>query len=78
MVTSLSLFALRTQTHHQAASLFGMAQFIGYLGAASGPLLVGVIHDITLSWTAPMMLLIGASTLVIVFATQAGRPRTIA
>lgn len=77
MVTSLSLFALRTQTHHQAASLSGMAQFIGYLGAAAGPLLVGIVHDITRSWTAPMLLLIGSSTLVIVFATLAGRRRVI-
>lgn len=77
MVTSLSLFALRTRDHHQAGALSGMAQFIGYAGAAAGPLLVGVLHDATGGWTAPMTLLIGASALVIVFATLAGRDRTI-
>lgn len=77
MVTSLSLFALRTRDHHQAASLSGMAQFIGYLGAAAGPLLIGVLHDLTHAWTAPMLLMVGASMLVMVFATQAGRPRFI-
>jgi CP family cyanate transporter-like MFS transporter len=77
MVTSLSLFALRTRDHHQAGALSGMAQFIGYAGAATGPLLVGVLHDATGGWTAPMTLLIVASALVIVFATLAGRDRTI-
>jgi CP family cyanate transporter-like MFS transporter len=77
MVTSLSLFALRTRDHHQAGALSGMAQFIGYAGAAAGPLSVGVLHDTTGAWTWPLTLLIGASALVIVFATLAGRARTI-
>jgi len=73
MVTSLSLFALRTRDHHQAGALSGMAQFIGYSGAALGPLLVGILHDATASWTVPLGLLIAASALVTVFATLAGR-----
>jgi CP family cyanate transporter-like MFS transporter len=77
MVTSLSLFALRTRDHHQAGNLSGMAQFIGYTGAAAGPLLVGILRDATGSWTASLTLLIAASALVIVFATLAGRDRTI-
>lgn len=77
MVTSLSLFALRTRDHHQAGTLSGMAQFIGYAGAAAGPLLVGVLHEATGAWTAPLALLIASSALVIVFATLAGRARTI-
>jgi CP family cyanate transporter-like MFS transporter len=77
MVTSLSLFALRTRDHHQAGALSGMAQFIGYAGAAVGPLLVGLLHDATHAWTASLSLLIFASALVIVFATLAGRDRTI-
>lgn len=77
MVTSLSLFALRTHDHHQAAALSGMAQFIGYVGAAAGPLLIGVLHDLTHAWTAPMLLIVAASLLVTVFATLAGRARFI-
>ncbi|WP_395943367.1 MFS transporter [Brevundimonas sp.] len=77
MVTSLSLFALRTHDHHQAAALSGMAQFIGYVGAAAGPLLIGVLHDLTHAWTAPMLLMVAASLLVTVFATLAGRARFI-
>lgn len=77
MVTSLSLFGLRTHDHHQAAALSGMAQFIGYLGAASGPLLIGVLHDATGSWNAPLLLMILSSLLVAVFASLAGRARLI-
>ncbi len=77
MVTSLSLFTLRTHDHHQAATLSGMAQFIGYVGAAAGPLLVGLLHDLTGEWTAPLCLLVAASLLVTVFATLAGRSRYI-
>ncbi|GCE82648.1 major facilitator superfamily transporter [Komagataeibacter diospyri] len=77
MVTSLSLFGLRTRDHHQAAALSGMAQFIGYSGAATGPLLVGLLHDATGGWIAPLWLLMGSSILAAVFATLAGRSRTI-
>ncbi|WP_260987715.1 MFS transporter [Roseomonas gilardii] len=77
MVYSLSLFALRTQDHHQAASLSGMAQFVGYVGAASGPILVGVLHDLSGAWTAPMIMLIVASGLAGVFGALAGRNRVI-
>lgn len=77
MVTSLSLFGLRTHDHHQAAALSGMAQFIGYVGASAGPLLIGVLHDMTGGWTLPMALLSISSVLVMVFATLAGRRRLI-
>lgn len=77
MVTSLSLFALRTHHHQQAAELSGMAQFVGYSGAALGPLLFGIAHDVTRSWAAPLLMLTACSALVIVFASLAGRRRHI-
>lgn len=77
MVTSLSLFGLRTHNHHQAAVLSGMAQFIGYVGAAAGPLLIGVLHDATGNWSASLWLLVASSMLAMIFATLAGRARTI-
>jgi CP family cyanate transporter-like MFS transporter len=77
MVTSLSLFALRTRHHHQAAELSGMAQFVGYAGAALGPLLFGMVHDATGGWTSSLFMLIACSVLVIVFASLAGRRRHV-
>ncbi|WP_256661881.1 MFS transporter [Pseudomonas sp. Hp2] len=77
MTTSLALFTLRTHDHHQAASLSGMAQFVGYVGAAAGPFLIGVLRDIDSGWTWPLILLIASSILVVVFATLAGRGKYI-
>jgi MFS transporter, CP family, cyanate transporter len=48
----LTLFVLRSRTTADAARLSAMAQSIGYGLAALGPLLVGVLHDVTDSWTA--------------------------
>lgn len=77
MVTSLSLFAFRTRNHEQAARLSGMAQVIGYAGAAMGPLLFGTLHDLSGDWTRPMLLLIAASGVVVVTGVLAGRRRTL-
>ena len=44
---ALTLFALRTTDAREAAALSGMAQSVGYLLAASGPFLFGVLHDLT-------------------------------
>ncbi|WP_322050578.1 CynX/NimT family MFS transporter [Paraburkholderia bannensis] len=77
MTTSLSLFALRTRHHDQAAKLSGMAQFVGYAGAALGPVLSGMLHGVTGSWTASLVMLVGASLMVTVFAVLSGRNRFI-
>ena len=41
-----------------------MVQFIGYLGAALGPLLVGMLHDLFRSWIGSLLLLVVASVLL--------------
>jgi CP family cyanate transporter-like MFS transporter len=77
LVATLAFFGLRTSDHHQAAALSGMAQFIGYTGGAAGPLLMGLIHDATGSWTPPLLILIVSSAALAVFAGLAGRRRII-
>jgi len=77
LTTSLSLFALRAATHEQAAELSGMAQFVGYGAGALGPILFGVLHEMTANWTYSLASLVAASTLVTLFAYQAGRGRTM-
>ncbi|MCV7226953.1 CynX/NimT family MFS transporter [Mycolicibacterium komossense] len=54
---ALTLFVLRTQSASAAADLSGMAQTIGYLIAAAGPLLAGALHDLTDSWSATILAL---------------------
>ena len=52
-ITVLSLIGLRTHDTHQAATLSGKTQCLGYLFGAAGPVLIGQLHDITNGWTAP-------------------------
>jgi CP family cyanate transporter-like MFS transporter len=60
---ALTLFGLRSATPASAGALAGFAQGIGYLAAATGPLLVGLLHELTGGWTAPFGFL--AVTLVL-------------
>lgn len=77
IVLALSLFGLRTGNHRQAAALSGMAQSVGYLIAAAGPVLVGVLHDATGDWTAPLVALLGVVVLQLVLGILAGRNRLL-
>lgn len=74
MVMSIALFAICTETPQQAAKLSGMAQFIGYTGAALGPLGIGVLRDAMDGWFWPLTLIVVASVGVTVFASLSGKP----
>ncbi|WP_149983433.1 CynX/NimT family MFS transporter [Pseudoalteromonas rhizosphaerae] len=56
MMLGLTFVVLRTQNAGDAAALSGMAQCVGYLMAAAGPLLLGQVHDWTGGWTAPLLI----------------------
>jgi len=77
IVLALSMFGLRTANHSQAAALSGMAQAAGYLVAAAGPIAVGVLHDVTGTWQASIVLLVVVDLLLIVAAQFAGRRRVL-
>lgn len=77
LVLALSFFGLRSQHHHQAALLSGMAQSVGYLLAAVGPTLFGLLHDLTQSWTVPLGILLGLTVIQMLFGILAGRNRVI-
>jgi CP family cyanate transporter-like MFS transporter len=51
-------FSLRTPDQAHAAELSAMAQTVGYLVAAAGPLIVGVLRDTSGGWTAPIVFLL--------------------
>lgn len=74
---SMMFFGLRTENSHQAAELSGMAQSVGYLLAAMGPTLFGYLHDVTNSWTIPLLILVGASILIFIFGLGAARDRYV-
>ncbi|MFI5910624.1 MFS transporter [Dactylosporangium sp. NPDC051541] len=77
IVLALSFFGLRTGHHNQAAALSGMAQSVGYIVAAAGPVAAGALHDATGSWTPALVTVIGLDVLLVVFGYLAGRDRTI-
>ncbi|WP_311794888.1 CynX/NimT family MFS transporter [Alicyclobacillus acidiphilus] len=70
---ALSFFGLRSRSSDEAAQLSGMAQSIGYLLAATGPMLIGFLHNTLGSWTIPLLILMMAIVLLFTFGMGAGR-----
>jgi cyanate transporter len=75
--TALSFIGLRAADAHVTAQLSGMAQGVGYLIAALGPLAVGAVHDATHGWTVPGVLVLAITVLMLVPGVGAGRDRTL-
>lgn len=71
----LTLISLRTKDAADTARLSAMAQGVGYLIAASGPFLFGLVHSVTGGWTVPWLMLLGTVVVQLVFGALAGRPR---
>jgi CP family cyanate transporter-like MFS transporter len=59
----LALFPVRGGSAHGTAALSTFAQSFGYLLAAVVPLMFGVLHDTTGSWTVPLLIVIAATVL---------------
>ncbi len=74
---ALLFFILRTSDARSAAELSGMAQSIGYLLAATGPLLIGWLHDLTNNWTIPLLVLGAVTLLLLCVGLGASRNATI-
>jgi len=74
---SLTLLALRSSGAAGAAALSAMAQSVGYLVAAAGPVAVGALHDATGGWTASLLLLVVVAAAQVVVGLGAGRARLV-
>jgi len=70
---ALTIISLRSTNATQAAMLSGMAQSIGYLLAATGPILIGFVYDQTLSWTIPLLVLGIVTIIMTISGIGAGR-----
>lgn len=73
LILSLSFMGLRTHGPAQAAALSGMAQSVGYLLAASGPPLVGLLRDMSKGWGVPLVLCLALTLVIAWLGTLAGR-----
>lgn len=74
---ALLFFILRTPDTRAAAEISGMAQSIGYLLAATGPLLFGGLHDLTHGWAVPLLALCGITFALFAVGMGAGRARVM-
>ncbi|WP_025906933.1 CynX/NimT family MFS transporter [Mammaliicoccus sciuri] len=72
-----TFFGLRTENGLTASKLSGMSQSVGYLFAAIGPLLFGILHDATNSWNTSFGILLVTSIIIMIIGSRAGRNITI-
>jgi CP family cyanate transporter-like MFS transporter len=70
---TLLIFALRTRTPAETTALSTMAQGIGYLMAATGPILFGLLKNATGTWTIALLVLLAAIAVEAVTGWLSGR-----
>ncbi|WP_242490127.1 CynX/NimT family MFS transporter [Noviherbaspirillum cavernae] len=69
----LTLIVLRAPNAPVAASLSGMAQGLGYSGAALGPLAFGLLHDVSGDWNSAAFFFIAVGIAALFAGLAAGR-----
>lgn len=74
---SMMFFSMRTSSAVEASEMSGMAQSFGYLLAATGPFLFGALHDLTASWTVPLIMLLVVSVIILIVGVEAGKKKVI-
>ncbi|MFI0481816.1 CynX/NimT family MFS transporter [Actinomadura sp. 9N215] len=75
--SALSFIGLRAHDAQVAAQLSGMAQGVGYVIAALGPLAIGALHDATNGWTVPIAAVLLVCAVMTLPGLAAGRNRSI-
>jgi CP family cyanate transporter-like MFS transporter len=74
---ALLLVVLRSGDPRVTPQLSAMVQGLGYLVAATGPVVVGVLHDVTGGWTVPLVLMLVLTALQAGVAWLAGREAVV-
>lgn len=75
---ALTFIGLRSPNPETAAQLSGMVQTIGYLvGGIAGPLLLGLLHGATDSWTVSLVLLAAFTLPELVLGLRSSRNRSV-
>jgi CP family cyanate transporter-like MFS transporter len=74
---ALVLITLRTRTPGGAVALSGFTQGLGYLLGSLGPVLVGVLHQSTGSWIAPLVFLFCTVAVTVIAGTIVAKPRML-
>ncbi len=77
LAMALTLLAQRARDHEAAAALSGMAQSVGYLLAAIGPVAFGAAHAASGGWLGSLLLLLAVMLGLIVTGVSVGRDRFV-
>lgn len=72
-ILGLAFIGLRTRHAQETASLSGMAQGVGYVLAAAGPMAMGLLHDVLGGWSVVLMLCAGLAFAAAIIGVLAGR-----
>ncbi|MEU5779872.1 MFS transporter [Micromonospora lupini] len=73
----LTTIGLRARTAEGTVALSAFAQSTGYVIAALGPLLVGILYEVTGGWTAPIGFLLAALVVQTTAGMAIARPRYV-
>jgi CP family cyanate transporter-like MFS transporter len=74
---ALTLFGLRTRNAKDASELSGMAQSLGYVLAALGPIFIGFLNDMTGDWSIPIIVIMVFSLLIMGFGLLVSKKQYI-
>jgi len=74
---ALAMIGMRARTPEGTVALSAFAQSTGYLIAALGPFLVGLLYEATGGWRLPMGFLVGAALVQAGAGVLAARPRYV-
>lgn len=74
---ALTLINLRTRSHAHSAALSGFVQAVGYGAGALGPLTVGLVHDLSGGWDAPLIFVAAISLAALPAAVVLSRGRFV-
>lgn len=73
LVVALTLISLRGRTHAETIALSGFAQSLGYLIAACGPFVFGVLTEATASFGAPLAFMLALAIAQCAISALAGK-----
>jgi CP family cyanate transporter-like MFS transporter len=71
------MLGLRTATAAGTVVLSGFVQSVGYLLAGIGPVLTGLLFDLTGGWTIPLIVLASLGVPMIALGLTFARPRLL-
>jgi CP family cyanate transporter-like MFS transporter len=74
---NLALFNIRSKSQETLLRISGFAQGFGYLAAALGPLVLGVLHELTGNWTSSLWFLFLSAVPAVIAGSVISKQRSI-